>query len=233
MRLALVVLASFRFALAQEVPFVGCASHNQLGPVEAPKGKTPSSVRVTFEQAERLAYYSGEPDGHGVLAPRGWDCYRTAGSSGATLYVSAARINRDSNLEFAGPAIVFSAVNGYGSGITAVAQVIARVFPRHREYVKGIIKSDLLPASDFPFGPWPGDRLRYKSNEIVEYETRSGAEGLGTWRGLRKNDTPIRGVAMLVGNTLDLLVLSVRLPHDTADLAPIITQQAEREADKR
>ena len=85
-------------------------------------------------------------------------------------------------------------------------------------------------CGDFPSGPYPGDRLTYKSNEIVEYETPAQTEGLGTHSGmLKKNASPISGVAMLLaGEPPDSLLLSVRLPPGMTDLASIIIRQVER-----
>ncbi len=85
-------------------------------------------------------------------------------------------------------------------------------------------------ASEFPFGPYPKDKLTYKGDDMVEYETPAHAEGLGTQSRLRPNTSPIRGVAMLVGQDPDLLLLSVRLPGGDAGLAQGITRQLERDA---
>src|SRR5262245_60398919 len=68
------------------VPFVGCRSDGQVGPLEAPTGKSPS-MTLAPETARRLAYYKSEYS-FGVLAPRGWHCLDLYGSSGDTLYVS-------------------------------------------------------------------------------------------------------------------------------------------------
>jgi len=60
------------------VPFVGCRSDGQVGPVEAAKGTSPS-LSITPKETQQLAYYSLET-GLGVLAPRGWYCFGTYGS---------------------------------------------------------------------------------------------------------------------------------------------------------
>jgi hypothetical protein len=131
---------------------------------------------------------------------------------------------------FAGPAIRLAARFGDTSGRFEVARTIARVFPAHTGFVERVMKEQLLPPSNFPSGPYPGDRLRYKTDRIVEYETPAQTDGLGTYLGLLKNNAPIRGVAMLVGETPDLLLLSVRLPPDAVDLTSTIIQQVERQA---
>lgn len=65
------------------VPFVGCKSDGQTGPQKAPNGK-PVLLPLPAKFAERLAYYKSEQSA-GVLAPRGWYCFGTYGSSGDTL----------------------------------------------------------------------------------------------------------------------------------------------------
>jgi hypothetical protein len=77
-----------------------------------------------------------------------------------------------------------------------------------------VIALGIEPASDFPFGPYPNDKLTYKNKETVEYETPAHTDGLGTASRLQKNADPIRGAAILVGPDTDLLSLSVRLPHE-------------------
>ena len=81
----------------------------------------------------------------------------------------------------------------------------------------------------FTAGPYPNDLLNYKSKALVEYQTPAQTEGLGTHSLLKKNASPIRGVAMLVGPTPDLLLLSVRLPPDQIALTSTILHQLEHE----
>jgi hypothetical protein len=93
-----------------------------------------------------------------------------------------------------------------------------------------VIAEGLEPASDLPFGPYPNDKLVYKNNEMVEYETPAHADGLGTASRLQKNADPVRGAAILVEPETDLLSLSVRLPHEMDDLTSVIIQQVELKA---
>ena len=69
------------------VPFVGCRSEGQAGPLGAPKG-TVTSVLIGGRTAQALAYYGSALD-LGVLAPRGWYCVGIYGSGGDFLYVSS------------------------------------------------------------------------------------------------------------------------------------------------
>jgi hypothetical protein len=195
------------------VPFVGCASDGQLGPVAPPRGKS-KVVILSADDARQLAYYKAK-EGFGVLAPRGWHCFSAYGSNGSTLYVSAERIDGAEWVsgKWKGPpgdAIQISSSYGGTSGRFEVAEVIARVFPMHADFVKNVIAEGIETASDFPTGPYPADKLAYKSNEAVEFETPANSDGLGTilmW----KNGEPIRGVAILVGEDTDLVLLSARV----------------------
>ena len=128
---------------------------------------------------------------------------------------------------FTGPVIQISTEIGDTSGRFGVARTIARVFPSHKAFVRRVIAEGIEPASDFPSGPYPKDRLIYKSKEIVEYQTPAQTDGLGTQSRLQKNADPIRGVAILVGSDPDLVFLAARLPPNKADLASIIIRQVE------
>ena len=214
------------------IPFVGCKADGQVGPQPAPH-KPPLHLPIDPTAANRLAYYEGF-DGLALLGPRDWNCFETYGSNGSTLYVSPTPLNSnqffDSNWKgFTGPAIQISSMIGDTSGRFAVAAVIARVFPAHRDFVNNVIAEGLRPASDFPFGPYPDDHLSYKNKELVEFITPSNRQGLGTSSRLLPNEQPILGVAMLTGEELSLTQLSLRLPASMDDLAPIIIRETEQE----
>jgi hypothetical protein len=220
-----------KLPLLATIPFVGCKSDGQVGPQPAPH-KRPPNLHLGPTATNRLAYYEGF-DGPGVLGPRGWYCFETYGSSGSNLYVSPTPLNPkqlfDSNWKgFTGPIIQISSMIGDTSGRFAVAEVIARVFPAHRDFVNNVIAERLRPATDFPFGPYPDDHLTYKTKELVEYLTPPNRQGLGTSSWLLPNQHPILGLAMLVGEDPDLIQLSLRLPPDMDDLAPIIIRETER-----
>ena len=88
---------------SSQVPFVGCRSDGQAGPLEAPRGKS-KAVPITADLAERLAYYKAE-QGRGVLAPRGWYCFETYGSSGGNLYVAPQPIDPELSFRKLGPGL--------------------------------------------------------------------------------------------------------------------------------
>ncbi len=232
-----VLLCSPLFSQAQRllvpgsVPFVGCPSDGQTGPQDAPTEKN-KLLNIPVEGTQQLAYYAAT-NSIGVLAPRGWHCFGTYGSSGDTLYVSpepldAKQLFSDTWHGFTGPAIQLSSISGDTSGRFTVASVIARVFPAYRAFVKKVKAEGA--GGNFPSGPYPNDKLIHKGKRVIEYTTPPQADGLGTASRLQKNDGPIRGVAVLTGDTPDLVMLSVRLPPALRTLTPYIVQQVEREA---
>ena len=96
-------------------------------------------------------------------------------------------------------------------------------------FVRNVIAEAIEPASEFPAGPYPADKLKYLSAEMVEFQTPANADGMGTACRLLKNGEPITGVAILFREDLNLVQLEVRLPHELVYLAPLIVQQAERD----
>ena len=215
------------------VPFVGCKSDGQVGPLKAPSGKS-KALSISTEMAQRLAYYKAE-EGLGILAPRGWYCFATYGSNGSNLYVSPQPISSsglfsDSWKGFTGPVIQLSVSVGDTSGRFEVAKTIARVFPAHKDFVQQVIAEGIEPASSFQLEPFPADKLNYRSKEIVEYETPANAKGIGTASILLTNSSPIRGVAILSGETPDLLFLAIRFSPNQSDLSATIIQCFESEA---
>jgi len=212
------------------VPFVGCASDGQTGPLKAPAGKS-KVVPISAAAAQRLAYYKAEYT-VGVLAPRGWNCFSTYGSSGANLFVSPDPIDSKNLFSgdwkgFMGPAIQISWSSGGTSGRFEVARVIARVFPAYKKFVADVIAEGIEPASDFPFGPYPNDKLTCRGKNIVEFETPPNSEGIGTESMLQPNASPIDGVAILSGVDTDLTQLSARLSESDRDLIPVIIRRVE------
>jgi hypothetical protein len=214
------------------VPFVGCRSDGQVGPMAAPKGSA-KPVQIDVSLSQKLAYYKAT-NTSGVLAPRGWYCFETYGSGGSTLFLAPQPLKTPDLFSttwrgFTGPVIQVSAINGDTSGRFEVARIIARYFPAQMAFVQSVIKEGIEPASQFPSGPYPKDKLTYLNDQIVEYQTPAHSEGLGTVGQLQKNDDPIYGVAILQGKTPDLLLLTVRLPPDKHDLAAPIIQQIEQD----
>jgi hypothetical protein len=216
------------------VPFVGCASDGQVGPLEAPKG-TNKVVRLAPDTAQRLTYYQAER-GPGVLGPRGWYCFGVYGSNGAQLFVSPIPHNPSDFFAekwdgFDGPAIDVSGMSGSTSGRFSVAKVVARVFPTEKKFVEQVIAEGIEPASEFPFGPYPQDKLVYLSPKVVEFRTPPHAEGLGTRSWLRQNNSAIDGVEILQNDgDHDLVSLSARLPSTMNDRTFPIIHQIERDA---
>ena len=212
-----------------QIPSIGCESDGQMGPIPAPK-ETEKPVQLDSAVAQRLAYY-----GDDVLAPRGWFCFGTYGSNGTNLYVSPKPIKKEDLFSaswkgFTGPAIQAGRIFGETSGRFEVAQFVARVFPAQRAFVQDIIKEEIEPASDFPFGPYPKDQLSYRNDKIVEYITPSNSKGLGTMSQLHKNNNPISGVVRIDGQVSNgISFIAIRLPSNMNDLTSTIIQQFEQD----
>jgi hypothetical protein len=211
-----------------QIPFIGCESGGQVGPLKAPNDKG-EKLAVPAEVANRVAYYQAE-NGFGVLAPRGWHCYSIYGSSGSSLYVTPEPIDR--NLKgVSGQAIQVRISYGDTSGRFEVAKIIARVFPAHIGFVHNVENEGIMePAPSFRTGPYPTDKMTYRSKEIVEFETPPNAKGLGTDSMLRANSSAIRGVAILFGDETNLAQASIRLSPRDQDLIQPIMKQIEKEA---
>jgi hypothetical protein len=211
------------------VPFVGCRADGQVGPIDAPNG-TPKRIGVSKEEATQFAYYKAE-SGPGILGPRGWHCFETYGSSGLSLYLSPQPINSkaifsDEWKGLSGHAIELSVEYGGTSGRFGVAKTIARIFPSHKAFVRRVVAEGIMPADEFPSGPYPDDKLTYKAPTIAEYLTPAQTEGLGTQSRLQKNNDPICGVVILTDLPSEPTAISlhVRLPASDSDLAPAIVR---------
>jgi hypothetical protein len=219
-------------AARPQIPFIGCESGGQVGSLKAPKEKG-ERLTVAAEIADRVAYYQAE-NGFGVLAPRGWYCFSTYGSSGSRLFVNPEPIN-DKNLftsdwkGFSGPAIQVSVSLGDTSGRFAVAKTIARVFPDRMEFVRKVISEGIEPVSSFPTTPYASDTLQRLGKNIVEFETPANTKGLGSQSQLAINSGPIEGVVILSGEEPNLVQLSMRLPDRYQRLGRTIIQQLETE----
>ncbi|MFC6646944.1 hypothetical protein ACFQBQ_15435 [Granulicella cerasi] len=211
-------------------PFVGCPRDGQQGPQPAPVQRP---RMIPDDPSGQLAWYQAE-DGPGILAPKGWHCFGTYGSNGSSLYVSPDAITAT---EFFDSRPKWKGLTGYGIQITSlvgdtsgrfeVARLVARVFPKHRKYAQKVIAEVLEPATDFPFGPYPTDKLHYLSDHFVEYETPAHHRGLGTDSWLQPNDQPIRGLIQFnpTGDN-EATALYVRLPAAYRKLVPSVLKSA-------
>ena len=219
-------------AITTTVPFVGCPSDGQIGAQPAPTGGA-KSVTMDPDAAAKLAYYVME-NGPGVLAPRGWSCAGIYGSDGATLIVSPQPVKPgdlmgQSWAGAAGDAIQVTVASGDTSGRFQVAQAIMRLFPAHQAFAQNVVQEGVEPASNFPAGPYPSDRMTTRSGELVEFATPANTVGFGTDVNtntrLKPGADPAQGAVALVGGTPDLLFAVVRLSPDLQALSgPIISQ---------
>ena len=210
-------------ATTEKVPFVGCDSDGQMDQRAAP-ADTGRAPLVPEPAASSLAYYVAS-QGAGVLAPHGWYCFGYYGSSGSDLVLSPdPATGKDLLLNepaMSGPGIQISFSDSGTSGRFDVARVAARLFPTHRAFAQRVIAEGLLPASNFPFDPYPADALRRYNDNDVGFVTPANKDGMGTaFSKFIKNDDPIMGEAIMVDE--GLVLLTVRLPPKLHYLAPVI-----------
>jgi len=235
-RMRRLVLFALLFAPASlnaqtTVPFVGCPSDGQIGPLNPPHGK-PKHVILSPPIVAKLAYYKAE-NGNGILAPLGWQCFSTYGSNGTTLFIAPEQLNSgmffsEKPHEFTGPVIQLSEMSGGTSGRFSVALSIARLFPAHRDFAIRV-RNERLGLDTPPRGPIPTDKLHYLSKETVEFLTPPNHAGEGTNSWLKESALPITGVVMITGSDTDCTTLAIRLPSGLADLSSVITHQIEQE----
>lgn len=159
---------------ARSLPFVGCTSYGQAEEIGAPKGV---SVKRPLSQhdAGNLAYYKSAEIG--LVAPKGWKCEGYSDSSGWGLFLSPEPIEGEPRWpNFKGPAIDLRRIsreNGFGH--SRIAEAVSRLFPTFRTWAARSMEGFDTPL---PCGPYPTDRLRYRSPRVVEFETPPQTKGL-------------------------------------------------------
>lgn len=224
--------AQAHHAALTRVPFVGCRSDGQLGPQKAPKFRhTPV---LPLDAAQQLAFYAAL-DGPGVLAPRGWHCFGVYGSNGSGLVVTPEKLIpgeffKQHQFSTKGYGVELAFDYGGTSGRWAVAEAIARYFPRHRSFIQENFQG--LNVGPLPSGPYPRDRFTRRTDKLVQYTTPPLTKGGGTIWVLAPSTDPVEGLSMLVNESdgPDLLRVNVRLPDAERALAKIILANAERQA---
>ena len=220
-----VAISSMGQTTVPSLPFVGCISYGQADKVEAPQGVS-AKRSFSWHDAGNLAYYKSAEIG--LVAPKGWNCEGYSDSSGWGMFLSPEPIKGEPRWpNFKGPAIDLHHISGEnGFGQSQIAEAVFRVFPTFRTWaVRNMEGFD----TRLPRGPYPTDRLRYRSSRVVEFETPPQRKGFSNdFSRIVPNDKPTFGVAILMGNPPEhLLVLSIRLPNELQRLLPLITKDIE------
>jgi hypothetical protein len=141
--------------------------------------------------------------------------------------IDTTKIFSDPPIVLTGPAISLTHKWGSTGGRFSVADIVARVFPDRKDFVRAVQNEPDMPKSTYTFRPYSSDALDYKSKTVVEYRTAARSEGLGTQFWLSKSDRPVDGVAMLIGTTPDLMLLEVRLGPEQDELTKAIVHHTE------
>lgn len=218
----LIALALPILAQTQRVPFVGCELGGQVR-TEAPVGED-QVVRMPLQVAQRLTYYQEGFRGTGVLAPRGWYCTGFIGSGGSNLLITPEPFTwADLMTEgITGSFIELESVSGEtGSGLHDMAEILARVFPMQKAFVRDF--AERMEVT-FQYGPFPNDQIITQTDRVVRYRTPAHSNGLGTLTREMPTGDSIDGVAVFHPAELNpsLRMLRVRLPRELRDLAPVI-----------
>ncbi|MDE1160966.1 MAG: hypothetical protein PW792_03350 [Acidobacteriaceae bacterium] len=219
-------LATLSYSCYATTPFVGCPSDGQTGSEPAPT--RPTGI-IPKDPSGQLAYYQAK-GGPGILAPKGWHCFALEGSDGHQLFVRPEPI---STSDYFNSKPRWRGITGYGiqvaemlgdtSGRLAVAKTVARVFPKYRSYARSVIAEGIEPAKDFPFGPYPTDKLTYRSDTFVEFTTPPNTKGIGTDSWIHPNDQSIHGTIQFAPKgDHEMTAIYLRLPAQFENLIPLI-----------
>ncbi|MEA3016697.1 MAG: hypothetical protein QOI38_1419 [Sphingomonadales bacterium] len=214
------------------VPFVGCASDGQTGPIAAPSS-TPVPPISSAGNAAGLALYASSD--LAVLAPRGWHCFGLYGSNGSSLIVTPEPHGFDDlahgEAPLRGPFVSIAMSYGGTSGRFAVAEAIARFFPDHMAFAQEVA-AEGMSSEPLPSGPYPNDRIRRRSATAVEFVTPGGREGSGIAFGIAVAPEPVHGAVVLIpGDEPDVITVRVRLPAGAHAAPTIIEEVAARFGD--
>lgn len=214
---------------AETLPFVGCPSDGQLGPIAAPTG-APVPTKLAPAIASGLAFYKAGQDETSVIAPRGWACHYVYGSDGGYMIVAPAdNAEAASDGPIKTPAVILIVHSGETSGRFAAAEYAARLFPKQAHaFIASVMAEGIEPKSAFVFKPYPADKLRPIGPREIAFETPANTRGLGTAEHLAPSDLAVTGIARLQGdpNAPDFFILSVRLPLGQSGLAAAIVGAA-------
>lgn len=205
-----------------EVPTRGCPTGGQTGDLPPPHLPARVTVAVPAGTAAGLAYYRAAWR-RGILAPAGWTCAGTSGSTGHTLTVAPPGTDLAGETPQTGPAVIRSLIGGGTSGRFRVAAVAARAFPAYRGFARGVAAEG--GEDPIVFSPYPGDRMTRPARDTVVFATPAGAEGLGTLTLAPAG--AVDGFARIGGDPKapDLDYLAIRLgPADAAATAAILAQ---------
>ena len=195
------------------VPTIGCPADGQVGPIPPPHS-SPRAVALDAAPAQQVAFYQGGV-GPGVFAPRGWHCQVSYGSAGSDIVVTPAPIDSAGNpqMRIRGEAVMSTYHEGGTSGRFAVAGFGRLLFPHAAaKFIESVESEDLVPESDFTFGPYPFDVMKHLDSVTTEFTTPANKAGLGTESNLVPSQEAIRGIAVLDTHAdWRLTILRVRL----------------------
>jgi len=223
---------------SSSVPFIGCRSDGQQGPIPAPRSQHRVEVQFDAHTAQQLAFYRAKFS-PGVLARREWQCAGLLGSDDEFLLVAPhlppLKSFSTAYHHLTTAAVVAEHMFGGTSGRFGVADVLARFFPHQRTFVRALQLGDVSHTFHPVYHPYDADRLSRKADRLVEFVTPTFANCIGTTWWLRENGMPVRGALIIErgGKELYLATVRVRMPDRLVDLAkPIISRFEESAKDR-
>lgn len=205
-----------------KVPFVGCPSDGQMGPLAPPTG-TAKTIHISFKLPGPIAFYQPE-GGEGVFAPTGWHCLGLYGSSGTTVILSAHPLPTSGipSGSFDAPVIELSTSDSETSGRFEVARLGWMLFPDlTKDFVRDVEAEDegIVPKSDIEVPKYPEDKLTSLNKTLVQFETPANTKGLGTEGYVNVARAPIAGLVSLDegndGMSISVLRISMGAKGDT------------------
>lgn len=173
----------YRADAAEEVPLIGCAIETAFdkAPALSPSWKT---TGLPTEIAHELAFYATEGDNMPVLAPRGWQCHGTGGSSGTYLYIWPTGEPSD-QLPPKGEFVSYSLTSNSGLHVLETLARERRLRNKHwtPQEDANLVSTFKYYGADFSFAdcgtPFPANRLADRGPNIVEFETPPNQRGVG------------------------------------------------------
>jgi len=161
---------------ATTIPFIGCEDDGLAG--TAPTGQ-PISTDLPDKIASKLAVYAGAY--LAVLAPRGWSCQTSHGTTGVSLWVYPA----GASPKTIGPIVSESGWMGDNEqGNSIITSFGGRYFPKivTDQDVKDFMSGTSMSGNENQFlnRRYPSDKVNYLTPKVIEFITPADKFGLAT-----------------------------------------------------
>lgn len=172
----IVTMGHLASAQTTTVPFVGCQTSGMIS--EPPPTGSPVQMNLPTAIASKVAIYAGAY--LAVLAPRGWSCSGTGGTTGVILSVYPP----DGGPHWQGPLIVEKTWTGDNpQGNSVITSYGGRYFPEivNHNDIENFINALQLNESQGAFlaKKYDSDTLSYYNDSVLGFVTPPSQNGLG------------------------------------------------------